>query len=214
MSKVAIVTDSTAYIPEESMAGLDIFVAPQILIWGDKTYEDGVDITPTEFYKRLATATVMPTTSQVSPQKFLTIFKQLLDQDYQILSVLISEKLSGTINSAKQAKETLNGAPIEIWILHHCYGDGFYRPGHRPGSQGWRQPGGVHRPRGERPPEYRRGVCGRYAGIFIPGGWIGGASRLLGSALGIKPILEIRDGVVEPADRVRTVKNRWLAPWS
>ena len=73
MSKVAIVTDSTAYIPEESMAGLDIFVAPQILIWGDKTYEDGVDITPTEFYKRLATASVMPTTSQVSPQKSLNV---------------------------------------------------------------------------------------------------------------------------------------------
>ncbi len=208
MSKVAIVTDSTAYIPEESMAGLDIFVAPQILIWGDKTYEDGVDITPTEFYKRLATATVMPTTSQVSPQKFLTIFKQLLDQDFQILSVLISEKLSGTIDSAKQAKETLNGAPIEIvdsyttamamgfivLVTARAARDGASLAECIALVESARQNTGVV-------------FAVDTLEFLYRGGRIGGASRLLGSALGIKPILEIRDGVVEPADRVRTRKK-------
>ena len=74
MSKVAIVTDSTAYIPEPLLNEYSIHVAPQVLIWGEETFEDGVDILPSEFYKRLETADVMPSTSQVTPKSFEKIF--------------------------------------------------------------------------------------------------------------------------------------------
>ncbi len=115
MSKIALVTDSTCSIPKDLVEKYEIIVAPQILIWGNETFEDGVDITPSEFYKRLAKASVMPSTSQVTVAKFLEIYQRLLDQDYQILTILISSKLSGTVNSAIQAKAMLPAeAPIEI----------------------------------------------------------------------------------------------------
>ena len=66
MSKIALVTDSTAWIPKDLTDKYNITVAPQVLIWGEQTLSDGVDITPQEFYARIKTAKVMPTTSQVS----------------------------------------------------------------------------------------------------------------------------------------------------
>ena len=65
MSKVAIVTDSTAYIPQDMLKRYPITVLPQTLIWGEETFRDGVDIQPVEFYTRLAKATVMPSTSRL-----------------------------------------------------------------------------------------------------------------------------------------------------
>jgi fatty acid-binding protein DegV len=78
MSKVALVTDSTAYIPQALIDQYQIQVAPQILIWGQETLKDGVDIMPNEFYTRLKNAKVMPTTSQVTPSTFHQIFSKLL----------------------------------------------------------------------------------------------------------------------------------------
>jgi fatty acid-binding protein DegV len=65
MSKIAVVTDSTAWIPKELTTKYNITVAPQVLLFGEQTYNDGVDIQPDEFYARIKTAKVMPTTSQV-----------------------------------------------------------------------------------------------------------------------------------------------------
>ncbi len=55
MSKVAVITDSTAYIPDSLLLENNITVVPQVLIWGDETFRDGVDIMPDDFYKRLGT---------------------------------------------------------------------------------------------------------------------------------------------------------------
>src|SRR4030042_6301902 len=115
MTKIALVTDSTCSIPKDLAEKYEIIVAPQILIWGKETFEDGVNITPSEFYTRIKKATIMPSTTQVTVAKFLEIYQQLLDKDYQILSILLSSKLSGTVNSAIQAKSMLPpDAPIEI----------------------------------------------------------------------------------------------------
>jgi len=114
MPKIAIVTDSTAYIPKEYLDQYPIRVTPQVLVWGEQTLLDGIDIQPEEFYNRLAKDPVHPTTSQATPAAFLKIYSELLEQDYEILSILVSAKLSGTIESANQAKEMFPGAPIEI----------------------------------------------------------------------------------------------------
>ena len=66
MSKVAVVTDSTSYIPKEVREKYPITVVPQVVIWEGVSYEDDVTITTDQFYGRLRTAKVMPTTSQVS----------------------------------------------------------------------------------------------------------------------------------------------------
>jgi len=114
VSAIAIVTDSTAYIPNDLVRKYGIHVAPQILIWGEETIRDGVDIMPAAFYERLKTATVMPTTSQVTIAYFHELFQKLAAEGKQILAILVSSKLSGTISSAVQAKEMLPQAQIEI----------------------------------------------------------------------------------------------------
>ena len=114
MAKVALVTDSTANIPKDILSQYQISVAPQELIWGEENFQDGVNIQPSEFYERLKTAKVMPSTSQVTPASFLNIFGSLLEQGYDILAILISNELSGTIASAIQAREMLKNPSIEI----------------------------------------------------------------------------------------------------
>ena len=91
MAKIALVTDSTGYIPQDLVDKYHITVAPQVLIWGQETFEDGVSITPTEFYTRLKKATVMPTSSQATVAKFQTIFQSLLNLEYEVLAMFRSE---------------------------------------------------------------------------------------------------------------------------
>jgi DegV family protein with EDD domain len=83
-NKVAIVTDSTAYIPEEYLKQYNITVTPLSVIWGNEIYRDGVDIPPNEFYKCLAESKVMPTTSQGTPAAFQSTFQLLLKQRFDI----------------------------------------------------------------------------------------------------------------------------------
>lgn len=206
MSKIALVTDSTCSIPKDVVEKYEITVAPQILIWGEESLQDGVDITPQEFYNRLAKASVIPSTSQVTVSKFFEIYQRLLDQDYQILTILVSSKLSGTVNSAVQAKSMLPAdAPIEIVDSNSvAMAMGFHLlTVARAIKQGATLPECV---------ALVQKALGQ-TGIFFAvdtleflhrNGRIGGASRWFGTALNIKPILELRDGRVEAVERVRT----------
>ena len=211
MSNVAIVTDSTAYLPADQVKQYGISVAPQILIWGDKTYLDGVDIQPDEFYARLKTATVMPTTSQVSIPTFQKIFQELTDQGKQVLAILISTKLSGTMDSATQARAALAKAPIEIVDSNTtAMAMGFIILAvARAAEQG------ASLAECKKLAETARGHTGVIFAVntleFLHrGGRIGGATRYLGTALQLKPILEVRDGQVEAVERVRT-RNKSLS---
>ena len=206
MTKIALVTDSTCSIPKDLVEKYEIIVAPQILIWGKESLEDGVDISPTEFYNRLVKDPVMPSTSQVTVSKFLEIYQRLLDQDQQILTILVSTKLSGTVNSAVQAKSMLPaGAPIEIVDSNSvAMAMGFHLlTVARAIKQGATLSECV---------ALAQKALGQ-TGIFFAvdtleflhrGGRIGGATRFLGTLLNFKPILELRDGRVEAVERVRT----------
>jgi hypothetical protein len=90
MSKIAVVTDSTAYIPSDLVQKHNLTVTPQVLIWGGETFQDGVDIQPDEFYARLKTAKVMPTTSQVSPAAMKSTFEGLIEKGYDVLGIFVS----------------------------------------------------------------------------------------------------------------------------
>ena len=205
MSKIAIVTDSTAYLPKSFLDQYHITVGPQILVWDQTTYQDGVDIQPVEFYQRLKTAKVMPSSSQVAIPTFKNIFGSLLDQGYSVLAILISAKLSGTIDSAVQARDAYPQAPIEIVD-----------------SQTTALELGLHVLAAARAAEGGASLAEckalaeeakKHTHIFITvetleflhrGGRIGGAQRFLGTTLNIKPILDIRDGRLEAVERVRT----------
>jgi DegV family protein with EDD domain len=205
MSKVAIVTDSTSTIPKEYLEQLPIWVAPQVLIWGSDTLLDGVDIQPDEFYSRLTKDPNHPTTSQVTPMSFQTIFKDLLDQDYEILAILISPKLSGTMESAVQAKELFPGAAIELVNSESvAMGLGFQAIQAARAAK-----------EGASLDECKQLALKmvKHTGIVLTvetldylhrGGRIGGGTKFLGTALNIKPILEVRDGRIEGVERIRT----------
>src|SRR5512139_136082 len=107
MSKVALVTDSTSYIPRDVRAKYPITVVPQVVIWEGQTYEDDVTITPQELYTRLRTAKTMPSTSQVSVVNMHRAYDTLLEQGYDVLGIFLSQKLSGTWQSAQLSREEL-----------------------------------------------------------------------------------------------------------
>lgn len=207
MSKVAVVTDSTAYLPPDLVEAYHLTITPQILIWGEETFQDGVDIQPAEFYERLKNTKVMPTTSQVPVVTMQNTFEKLLEAGYDVLGIFISSKFSGTIQSAMQAKEALAKAADRIAIvdsLSTSMGMGFQVLMAARAAQA-----------GESLQECQRIAeeARQRTGVFFVvdtleflhrGGRIGGAQALLGSALNIKPVLTIVDGRIETADKVRT----------
>ena len=209
MAKIALVTDSTGYIPQDLVEKYNITVVPLVLIWGKEIFEDGVTIMPTEFYARLKKATVMPTSSQATVGKFHEVFEKLLSQDYEILAMVISSKLSGTMNSAIQARESLPaGAPIHIVDSNStAMAMGFQVLSvARAIEQGASMQDCLSL--AEKAVQSTGVVFAVDTLEFLHrGGRIGGGSRFLGTALNIKPILELRDGKVEALERVRTRKK-------
>lgn len=111
---VKIVTDSTADLPGELARELDITVVPLNVHFGEETFLDGVDLDADQFFERLVSSSQLPTTSQPSPGVFLEIYRELTQAGHQVVSIHISDKLSGTLNSARQALEQLGDAPVEL----------------------------------------------------------------------------------------------------
>ena len=207
MSKVAIVTDSTAYIPKEYIEQYNITVVPLVLIWGEKTYEDGVMIQPDEFYQRLSTTKILPSTSQASIVNMQSAFAGLIGQGYDVLGIFISSKLSGTVQSALQAREELTSGKEKVEIIDSnstAMAMGFQVLAVARAAQA-----GASLAECKKLTERARECTGVYFVVdtleFLHrGGRIGGASRLLGTALNLKPILAIQDGKVEAMERIRT----------
>ncbi|OGO68754.1 MAG: hypothetical protein A2Z37_14870 [Chloroflexi bacterium RBG_19FT_COMBO_62_14] len=205
MARIAIVTDSTACIPQELLTKYDIKVAPQILLWKGETLLDGIDITPDEFYTRLRTTDVMPTTSQATVRAFHEIFTPLVAEGTPILAIVLSAKLSGTLLSAEQAKGEFPGAKIELVDSETtAMALGFQvLAAARADAEGKSFDEVVALAR--RAKEHTGVMFVVDTLEFLHrGGRIGGAARLLGTALNMKPLLEIRDGRVETVERIRT----------
>ncbi len=205
MSKTAFVVDSTAYIPPDQVQQFDIKVIPQVLIWDDETMLDGVDIQPTAFYERLRDSKTMPTTSQATIGAFIEVFKPLVEAGRPILAILVSDKLSGTIQSAEQAKAEFPDAKIVIVDSEAtAMALGFQVLAAARGARDGKS--------FEEVTEIAR-QAKRQTGVLLVvdtleflhrGGRIGGASRLLGTALSMKPVLELQDGVLDVVEKVRT----------
>jgi DegV family protein with EDD domain len=205
MNKLAIITDSTSYIPDDLVSKYHIHVTPQVLIWGEKTYEDGIDILPSVFYQKLSTSKVMPTTSQVTPATFQKLYSKLAKEENDILAILISNQLSGTIKSALQAKEDFPGTNIEIIDSETtAMALGFVVLATARAAQD----GASLKDCIAVANKAKENVGVVFAVDTLEflhrGGRIGGAQKLLGTALKMKPILEVTGGRVEGIERVRT----------
>ncbi len=205
MPDFALITDSTAYIPQELIDKYDIQVAPQVLIWGETSYLDGVDIQPDQFYKKLQESDVHPTTSQATVASFHNIFEPLVEKNIPILTIVLSEKLSGTLQSAEQAKAMFPDAAIKLIDSRTtAMAMGFQVLA----AARARENGASF----EEASQIARDAQDRTGVFFVVdtleylhrGGRIGGASKLFGTALNIKPLLHINDGRVESFEKIRT----------
>ncbi len=208
MSRIAFITDSTAYIPKDLVEKYEIHVAPQISIWGEESYLDGIDIQPAEFYERLATAKVMPTTSQATVAYFHKIFEPLVAEGRPILAVLISDLLSGTMQSAVQAKDMFPDATIELVNSESAAMElGFQVLAAARAAEAGKSFDEVVALAKD---------AKNHTGVYFVvdtleflhrGGRIGGAQRLIGTALSMKPILNVVEGRRESFESVRTKKK-------
>jgi len=207
MSKIAIITDSTSFLPSELIKKHNITVTPQVLIWDEKTFQDGVDIQPSEFYTRLKSAKTMPSTSQVSPATMQSSFQNLIDQGFEVLGIFISSKLSGTMQSAVQGKEMMGTAGEKVTVV-----DSFATSmslGLIVLAAARAAESGASKSECIATIEKTRKNSGLFFAVdtleFLHrGGRIGGAQRFIGSALNLKPILALKDGKVEGVERIRT----------
>ncbi|MET3543819.1 DegV family protein with EDD domain [Paenibacillus favisporus] len=212
MTKPVIVTDSTADIPEDIAKQHDIHVVPLRLMFGEDTFEDGVDISAEVFYKRLVQSEQLPTTSQASPADYMQVYQEIMNEypGSPIISIHISSGLSGTYQSATIAKSMLDGDP-DITIVDSksaSYGFGLLV---------------VHAARlaaeGKTAEEIVRSVeeVRRQRKLYFlvdtleylqKGGRIGKAAAMIGNLLNIKPILSIdEEGIIYAVEKVRGRKK-------
>jgi len=207
-NQVVVVTDSTAYIPEEALGDFRIPVIPLWLIWGDERFRDGVDIDPPTFYNRLRKTKVFPSTSQPSAGEFQEFFRKVSDGADTIVGVFISSKLSGTVPNAQAAQAQMPALDIRVVdSLSTSMGMGFMAlAAARTATAG--------KPVDEvvaAAEDMRDRVHVLFAVDTLEylhrGGRIGGAKRLLGTALNIKPLLQLDDGCIEPLAQVRTKRK-------
>ena len=205
---VRIVTDSSADLPPAVAQEWNITVLPCYVIIDDKPYRDGVDISPDEFYRSLASNSKFPTTAQPSVADFQTVYQELLGQGHEVVSIHISGKLSGTLNSAEQARAALGeDATGRIEIIDSQLAS--IPLGLVALSAGQvAESAESHKQLAE---QVRRDLplthC--YFALDIltylqKGGRIGRAQAFLGSVLNVKPILTIKDGEAHPVERVRS----------
>lgn len=207
---IQIVTDSSVHLPMEERQKYNIAVIPLKAIFGTTVYRDEVDLTNQQFYKMLPHAKEHPTTSQPSAGEFEQVYKPFIEAGKEIVSLHISSKLSGTYASACAAKQNLEQQfkrtlPISIvdtqWLSMAL---GLLVIAAAQAAQA-----GQSR---EQIVATIQALIPRLNLIFVldtleylrRGGRIGGAKALVGTLLQVKPMLEIRDGQVEPLEQPRS----------
>ncbi|HOV47100.1 MAG TPA: DegV family protein [Anaerolineae bacterium] len=114
MNRVAIVTESSSNLPPEVVEEYGIHVLPLKVIWEEKVFRDGVDLSPQEFYSRLRMDHYMPTTAAFSPSEFLETFRSLAQEHEAIVAILLSQDLTGSVEAAQIASQMAPTLPVHI----------------------------------------------------------------------------------------------------
>ena len=209
-NSIALMTDSTCDIPEELIQQYGITIIPELVIWGDQTFRDRIDITPQTFYERIEKEPVMPTTTLPTPVEFEKAYQDASAQGAkEIVMFTVSAAMSGTFQAAKQVAERM-GFPVHVV---DSKGPTM--------SLGW-QVIAAARTREAGASVYEmlaaadkvreklvQIVCLDTLEYLHRGGRIGTATKFLGSLLDIKPLVQIdhRKGTVEPSGQARTRKK-------
>ena len=205
---VRIITDTTAVMPPGVASRYDIPVIPQIIHFGDESFREGIDIDTDAFIRRLTASKQLPKTAAPPPELFVEEFQRLAPLGDPILCLHPSADVSGTVRSATVAKSEFPNLDIRI-LDTRTVGTPLGQMVEMAAEQAAAG-------------ESIDAIVGHLGGFvkrcriyflvatleyLAKGGRIGGASALVGTVLQIKPILEFRDGKVEPLERARTHKR-------
>lgn len=209
MSNVKIVSDSSAYIPQEFIERYNLSILPLTVNWQGKSLYDGVDIQANDFYQQLASSKEMATTSQVTVGQFLEVFSKLLEEGKDVFYMGISKGLSATVDSALQAKKEL-GDPENLVVMDTRLVSMALTLMVLEVAKAAQNGASLQECQQIADDVYPR--IGVYFTVnsleyLHRGGRINTAKRLLGSALDLKPIMEIRDGKIELVESVRSQKK-------
>jgi len=213
---IAVVTDSSSDLPADLATAHNVAVVPLSIRFGDEELVDRRDLTPAQFWARCAASPVLPETSAPSPGAFEAAFRAAADAGAEgVVCVTLSSRLSATIEAAQAAAKALEGVvPVRIVDSRSVtMGLGMIvLATARAGAD-------------SNDIEHVAALAADLAGrtrVFgtldtlenlKKGGRIGAAQALLGSILSVKPVIEVRDGAVEPGPRQRTRARAlaWLA---
>lgn len=203
---VKVVTDSTGDLPRSLAEQMGISVVPLNVHFGTETYRDGVELSPDAFYDRLVKGGRIPSTSQPTVGDFLQSYQELGETTDSIASIHISAKLSGTLNSANQAREQYQGAAniATLDSRQASMGLGLVALAAARAAQAGASLDEVMKAAEDAIPQVHFFGLLDTLTYLEKGGRIGKAHAFVGSLLQIKPVLVIREGEVQALGRVRT----------
>ena len=203
---IKVVTDSTSDLPADVAESLGIEVVPLNVHFGSDVYKDRVNLMPDAFYDKLINGDVLPTTSQPSVGEFIDVYERLGSDADGIVSVHVSEKLSGTMNSARLASQQANAdCPIEVVdTFQVSMGVGICA---MEAAEVANSGGDMNQVILAARNAVTRSQCFfmlETLEFLQKGGRIGKAQALIGNLLKIRPMLMLREGEVHPLGRERT----------
>jgi DegV family protein with EDD domain len=202
---VKIICDSTGEIPEEIRKQYDITIVPLNVLFGTVSYQDGVNITPAQFYKMLVEGKIHPTTSQPAPGLFAEAYRKLAKETDEILVLTISSGISGTYESAVQARQLVD-SNLKIEIIDTGWTcAGLLLPtlkAARAAEQGMKL-AEITKMIKDILPKIRVYMIFDTLEYLRKGGRIGLAKAWLGGILKLNPVLTLKDGVIHPVTQAR-----------
>ncbi len=205
---IRIVTDSTSYMDEDFRRENNIVVVPLKVRFGDKTYIEGVNITPDEFYEKLESEKTLPKTSQPSIQDFISAYKPILENGDEIISIHISSGLSGTFNAARMAAEQLDPSKIKLVDSKHTSIIICFLAEHAISEiKKGKSLEEVYQSTLALVPKMITRFTFWDIKYLVQGGRLSKAEGIIGSILSIKPILSFTNGVVKTEATPRTWKR-------
>jgi DegV family protein with EDD domain len=205
---IHIITDSTAGLPTALAQQYHIPIIPQVILFGDESYLEGVEMDPATFLRRLRAARDLPKTAAPPPGLFVEQFQRLAEPGNTVLCIHPSAELSGTVRSALTAAADFPDADIRVLDTRTIASPlaALVLLAAQMVEQGENADAIMARLQALIPRSHLYFLVDTLE-YLQKGGRIGGAAALIGSVLQVKPILELRAGRVEPLERERTQRK-------
>ncbi|MEI3607477.1 DegV family protein [Pseudogracilibacillus sp. SE30717A] len=206
--RIAIVTDSTAYIPDELLHKYNIHTVPLSVVFGDESFREGIDITTESFYKKVNEAKDLPSTSQPAIGTFIELYEELAKDYDAIISVHLSKKFSGTYDAAKSAGSMVENIEVHAYDSElSAMPQGFYAIAAAEMVQGGKTVQEIIAKLDDMKAKTKAYFMVDDLSHLQRGGRLNSAQKIIGSLLNIKPILHIVDGLIVPFEKIRTRKK-------